>query len=66
MIIKEQISDTLVKTYSDAGFMIHGGDPEADYMEAIDPIDKLRIYIETNIPIPTQENELERGEIEQL
>ena len=40
-----------VRTYSDAGFMIHGGMPEADYSEAIDPAELGRTYIETNIPI---------------
>ena len=26
-----------IRTYSDKGMMIHGGMPEADYSEAIDP-----------------------------
>ena len=40
-----------IRTYSDAGMMIHGGSPEADYDEAYDPIDAGRTYTETNIPI---------------
>lgn len=37
------------------GYMIHGGDPEADYPEAVDPIDAHRTYVETDIPIPEPE-----------
>lgn len=48
-----------VRTYSDAGFMIHGGVPEADYTEAIDPADIGRTYTETNIPIEQDEAEAE-------
>ena len=55
MIIQVQISETLVKTYSDKGMMIHGGFPEWDYAEVIDPIDAGRVYTETNIPIPVPE-----------
>lgn len=40
-----------VRTYSDAGFMIHGGFPEGDYDEAIDPAELGRVYTETDIPI---------------
>ena len=38
---------TFIRTYSDSGMMIHGGSPEADYAEALDPIDTGRIYTET-------------------
>ena len=55
MIIQEQISETMVKTYSDRNVMIHGGFPEADYAEAIDPISMNRTYTETDIPIPSEE-----------
>lgn len=55
MIIQEIISETLVRTYSDKDVMIHGGFPEGDYAEAIDPISAGRTYIETNIPIPAPE-----------
>ena len=40
-----------IRTYSDAGMMIHGGIPEADYDEAFDPIDSGRTYTEIDIPI---------------
>lgn len=55
-----------VKTYSDAGFYIHGGSPEGDYAEAIDPADLNRTYTETNIPIeeePTAEEKAEAYDI---
>ena len=55
MIIQEQISDTMVRIYSDNGVMIHGGYPEADYSEAVDPISAGRTYTETDIPIPSEE-----------
>lgn len=40
-----------VRTYSDAGFMIHGGFPEDNYDEAIDPAELGRVYTEMDIPI---------------
>lgn len=55
MIITEQINETLVRTYSDANVYIHGGYPEADYEEVIDPISAGRTYVETDIPIPVEE-----------
>ena len=55
MIIQEQISDTLVKSYSDRGVYIHGGNPEAEYEEAIDPISMGRTYTETDRPIEGEE-----------
>ena len=48
MIVQEPYGDGLVLTYSDKRFYIHGGMPEGDYSEAIDPIDLHRIYIETD------------------
>lgn len=44
-----------IKSYSDSGMMIHGGMPEADYSEAIDPADSGRTYTETDIPIDDSE-----------
>ena len=41
----------MVHTFSDKGVKIHGGFPEGDYDEAIDPADLGRTYIETDIPI---------------
>lgn len=55
MIVQEQISDTLVRTYSDANVYIRGGNPVGDYAEAIDPIDANRVYTETDIPIEQDE-----------
>lgn len=51
MIIQEQISDTLVRTYSDANVYIRGGNPVSDYIEAVDPISANRTYTETDILI---------------
>ena len=50
MIIQEQIGD-MTRTYSDSGMYIHGGSPEADYAEAIDPASLGRTYTETDRPI---------------
>lgn len=50
MIVQEIIGD-LVRTYSDSGMYIHGGFPEADYAEAIDPASLGRTYTETDRPI---------------
>lgn len=41
----------IVHTWSDRGMMIHGGSPEGDYSEAMDPAEFGRVYTETNIPI---------------
>lgn len=40
-----------IRTYSDAGMMIHGGSPEGDYSEATDPAELNRTYTETDIPV---------------
>lgn len=48
-----------IRTYSDAGVLIHGGSPEADYTEAIDPAELNRTYIETDIPIEPDESSAE-------
>ena len=40
-----------VRSYSDSGFYIHGGMPEGDYAEAIDPAEMGRTYTETDTPI---------------
>lgn len=55
MIIKERNGD-FIKTWSDKNVYIHGGDPEGNYVEAIDLID--REYLETDIPIFNAEEEL--------
>ena len=48
----------MIRTYSDSGFMVHGGFPEADYEEAIDPADQNRTYTETDIPIDSDATEI--------
>lgn len=51
-----------IRTFSDKGMMIHGGSPEADYSEALDPAELGRTYTETDIPVedePTAEEIVE-------
>lgn len=55
MIIQELIGNDLVRTYSDKNVYIHGGFPEADYAEAVDPVGMGRTYTETDIPIEEEE-----------
>lgn len=57
MIVQEIINETLVRTYSDRGMMIHGGYPEANYAEAIDPVELNRTYTETDIPIQYEDED---------
>lgn len=59
MIVQETISETLVRTYSDKNVYIHGGYPEADYEESIDPISANRVFTETDIPIEEHEGTAE-------
>ena len=62
MIVQEIIegNTTLVKTYSNAGFMIRKKGTEELYSEAIDPKKFNREYEETDIPIE-KHDELEEG-----
>lgn len=46
-----------IRTYSDAGMMIHGGMPEGDYAEATEPASFRRTYTETDIPIDSDGEE---------
>lgn len=58
MIIQEHIridERDFIRTYSDLGVMIHGGSPEGNYIEAVDPAEFGRTYTETNIPIEREE-----------
>ena len=52
MAIKQEIvtigDKRFIRTYSDAGFLIYGGEPAGEYEEAIDPIDTGRTYTETD------------------
>lgn len=60
MICNEKIiinNRTYIRTWSDANMYIHGGFPDGDYSEAIDPEDMGRTYIETEIPLPGPEDE---------
>lgn len=51
-VVYEDVEGTeLVRAYSDAGFLIHGGNPEGDYAEAVDPKPMNRTYTETDILI---------------
>ena len=59
MIIYEDLQNGLVKSHSDAGFYIHGGSPENDYVEAIDPKTENRKYTETSKKIPVPEATVE-------
>lgn len=62
MIVQEIIEDytTLVKTYSNAGFMIRKKGTDELYSEAIDPQKFNREYEETDIQIE-QHDELDEG-----
>lgn len=48
MIKTETLENGHTKTYSDEGFYIHGGFPEGDYVQAIDPPGLNRTYTETD------------------
>ena len=67
MIRTEKLENGLIRTWSDSGFYIHGGFPEADYTEAVDPEDLGRTYVETDIkipePEPTEKDYAEAGRI---
>lgn len=56
-MIVQETQGNFIHTYSDAGFYIHGGEPEADYIDAIDPVDAGRTYVETDIPIPGEDED---------
>ena len=55
MVVYEEQQDGTIKAYSDQGMMIQGGFPEGMYAEAYDPKELNRTYVETNIPVPTEE-----------
>lgn len=48
MIKTETLENGSIKTYSDEGFYIHGGSPDGDYVQAIDPPGVNRTYTETD------------------
>lgn len=60
MICNEKIiinNRTYIRTWSDSNMYIHGGFPEGNYSEAIDPEDMGRTYIETENSLPGPEDE---------
>lgn len=48
LVIKDK---TFIRTWSSKKVYIHGGFPEDDYQEAVDPVELGRTYTETKIPI---------------
>lgn len=58
-MIQTEINGNIVHTWSDKGMKIHGGMPEADYDEAYDPIELGRTYVETDIPIDSEDADAE-------
>ena len=64
MVKYETLANDFVKAYSDAGYYIHGGNPEGDYVEAVDPASAGRIYNETDIKIETNDETATDGDTE--
>lgn len=58
-VVYENISDNLVRAYSDKGVYIRGGMPEGEYAEAVDPKAQNRKYTETDKTIEKQEATIE-------
>lgn len=63
-VIYEDVGNGRIKAYSDAGYYIHGGDPEGDYADAYDPAGSGRAYVETNQKIEEKTAEKETTEKE--
>lgn len=59
MIVQEQYLEGLIRTYSDSGFYIRGGNPEGLYEDAIDRVEANREYTETDIPIESEDIDAE-------
>ena len=64
MVKYETLDNGFVKAYSDAGYYIHGGNPEGDYTVAVDPESVGRIYKETDIKIETNDETATDGDTE--
>lgn len=64
MVKYETLANGFVKAYSDAGYYIHGGNPEGDYTVAVDPESVGRIYKETDIKIETNDETATDGDTE--
>ena len=61
MIKTEMYSEDLVRTYSDAGFLIRQDGTGILYGEAIDPVYMNRTYTETDIPVESDEEDSDQG-----
>lgn len=62
MIVRERFQwdgRWLVKTYSNSGYMVRQDETGDLYAEATDPEEMGRTYIETNIPIESDEQPAE-------
>lgn len=55
MVKYETLANGFVKAYSDAGYYIRGGNPEGNYVVAVDPESVGRIYKETATKIETND-----------
>ena len=67
MLVQEKISDTLIKTYSDAGFLIKQVETGIEYAEAVDVLPLRYTYVETDKSILKDESEtLDKNEQKDL
>lgn len=64
MVKYETLDNGFVKAYSDTGYYIHGGNPEGDYVVAVDHESAGRIYKETDIKIETNDETAIDGDTE--
>lgn len=64
-IVTERFEDSedLVRSYSDTGMMIRQDETGVLYGEAIDPDYMNRTYTETDIPIGSDEQEIDLGNL---
>ena len=67
MLVQEKISETLIKTYSDAGFIIKQVETGIEYGEAVDVLPLRYTYVATDKPILKDESEtLDKNEQKDL
>lgn len=64
MVKYETLDNGFVKAYSDSGYYIHGGNPEGDYVVAVDTESVGRIYKETATKIETNDETATDGDTE--
>ena len=62
-VIYKELDNNMVMAYSNAGYKIHGGNPEADYVTATDPKGLNRIYTETDIKVEDVNNDADEATI---